>query len=80
MLGYVIGIKALAAALLGGIGSLQGAFLGGMLIAVIETYAGIALGYEWRELAVFSIMALVLIFRPAGIFGTLRNVPADERA
>lgn len=78
-MGYVIGFKALAAALLGGIGSLEGAFLGGMLIAVIETYAGMAFGYEWRELAVFSTMALVLIFRPGGLFGTLRNAPADER-
>jgi branched-chain amino acid transport system permease protein len=78
-MGYVIGFKALAAALLGGIGSLEGAFLGGMLIAAIETYAGMAFGYEWRELAVFSAMALVLIFRPGGIFGTLRNAPADER-
>lgn len=78
-MGYVIGIKALAAALLGGIGVLEGAFLGGILIAVVETYAGMALGYEWRELAVFSVMALVLIVRPGGIFGTLRNVSADER-
>jgi len=77
-MGYVIGFKALAAALLGGIGSLQGAFLGGILIALVETYAGMAFGYEWRELAVFSIMALVLIFRPAGLFGTLKNTPADE--
>jgi branched-chain amino acid transport system permease protein len=78
-MGYVIGFKALTAALLGGIGSLQGAFLGGFLIALVETYAGMAFGYEWRELAVFSVMALVLIFRPAGLFGTLRNTPADER-
>lgn len=78
-MGYVIGFKALAAALLGGIGSLAGAFLGGVLIAAIEIYAGMAFGDEWRELAVFSVMALVLIFRPAGLFGTLRNTPADER-
>ena len=45
----------------------------------METYAGMAFGYEWRELAVFSIMTLVLIFRPAGLFGTLKNTPADER-
>ncbi len=78
-MGYVIGFKALTAALLGGIGSLQGAFLGGIIIALVETYAGMVFGYEWRELAVFSIMALVLIFRPAGLFGTLKNTPADER-
>jgi branched-chain amino acid transport system permease protein len=78
-MGYVIGFKALAAALLGGIGSLEGAFLGGILIAAVEIYAGMVFGEEWRELAVFSVMALVLIFRPAGLFGTLRNTPADER-
>ncbi len=78
-MGYVIGFKALAAALLGGIGSLEGAFLGGMLIAAIEIFGGMAFGDEWREISVFAVMALVLIFRPAGLFGTLRNTPADER-
>ena len=56
-----------------------GAFLGGFLIAVVEIYAGMAFGYEWREMAVFSVLALVLIFRPGGLLGTLRNAPADER-
>lgn len=78
-MGYVIGFKALAAALLGGMGSLGGAFLGGILIAGIETFGGMAFGYEWRDLAVFAVMALVLIFRPSGLFGTLKNTPADER-
>jgi branched-chain amino acid transport system permease protein len=78
-MGYVIGFKALAAALLGGIGSLGGAFLGGILIAAIEVFGGMALGDEWRDLAVFATMALVLIFRPSGLFGTLKNTPADER-
>lgn len=79
-MGYVIGFKALAAALLGGIGSLEGAFLGGLLIAAVEVYAGMVFGDEWRELAIFSVMALVLVFRPGGLFGTLRGAPADERA
>lgn len=78
-MGYVIGFKALAGALLGGIGSLGGAFLGGVLIAVIEVSASMAFGDEWKDLAVFATMALVLIFRPAGLFGTLKNSPADER-
>jgi branched-chain amino acid transport system permease protein len=78
-MGYVIGFKALTAALLGGIGSIPGAFLGGFLIAVVEIYAGMAFGYEWREMAVFAVLALVLIFRPGGLLGTLRDVPADER-
>jgi branched-chain amino acid transport system permease protein len=78
-MGYVIGFKALAAALLGGIGSLGGAFLGGVLIAAIEIYGSMAFGDEWKDLAVFATMALVLIFRPSGLFGTLKNTPADER-
>lgn len=78
-MGYVIGFKALAAALLGGIGSLGGAFLGGVLIAAIEIFGGMAFGDEWRDLAVFATMALVLIFRPSGLVGTLKNTPADER-
>jgi branched-chain amino acid transport system permease protein len=65
--------------LLGGIGSIPGAFLGGFLIAMAEVYAGMAFGDEWREITVFSVLALVLIFRPGGLLGTLRDVPADER-
>lgn len=78
-MGYVIGFKALTAALLGGIGSIPGAFLGGFVIAMVEIYAGMAFGYEWRELAVFGVLAAVLIFRPGGLLATLRHAPADER-
>jgi branched-chain amino acid transport system permease protein len=78
-MGYLIGFKALTAALLGGIGSIPGAFMGGFVIAMVEIYAGMAFGYEWRELAVFSVLAAVLIFRPGGLLGTLRHTPADER-
>jgi branched-chain amino acid transport system permease protein len=78
-MGFIVGIKSLIAALLGGIGSLQGAMLGGLLLAVIETYAGVLFGFEWRDIVVFGVLAAVLLFRPAGLFGTLRLMPADER-
>jgi branched-chain amino acid transport system permease protein len=78
-MGYLIGFKALTAALLGGIGSIPGAFVGGFLIAMVEIYAGMAFGYEWREIAVFAVLAAVLIFRPGGLLATLRQAPADER-
>jgi branched-chain amino acid transport system permease protein len=78
-MGFIVGIKSLIAALLGGIGSIQGAMLGGFLLAAIETYSGVMFGFEWREIVVFGVLAAVLLFRPAGLFGTLRLMPADER-
>ena len=53
--------------------------MGGFLIAMVEIYAGMAFGYEWREIAVFAVLAAVLIFRPGGLLATLRQAPADER-
>lgn len=78
-MGFVVAIKALTAALLGGIGSVQGALAGGFILAAIETYAGTLIGFEWRDIVVFGVLALVLVFRPGGLFGTLRLMPADER-
>src|SRR5205814_7208521 len=63
-IGFLAGIKAFTAAVLGGIGSLPGAMLGGLLIGLIEVFWA---GYFWREykdVAVFAILVLVLIFRP----------------
>lgn len=78
-MGFIVAIKALTAALLGGIGSVPGALGGGFILAGIETYAGTLIGFEWRDVVVFGVLALVLIFRPGGLFGTLRLMPADER-
>lgn len=71
-MGTLVGLKALTAALLGGIGSLPGALLGGLLIALVECYSAAAIGSEWKEIAVFLVLVLVLIFRPAGLLGTDR--------
>jgi branched-chain amino acid transport system permease protein len=78
-MGFVVALKALTAALLGGIGSLPGAMVGGLLLAMIETYADVLIGFGWRDVVVFSILAMVLMFRPGGLFGTLRSMQADER-
>ncbi len=78
-MGFIVGFKSLIAALLGGIGSLPGAMVGGFLLALIETYSGVLIGFEWRDVVVFAVLAMVLVFRPGGLFGTLRLMPADER-
>jgi branched-chain amino acid transport system permease protein len=78
-MGFIVGLKSLIAALLGGIGSLPGAMLGGFLLALIETYSGMLIGFEWHDVVTFAVLAMVLIFKPGGLLGTLRLMPADER-
>jgi branched-chain amino acid transport system permease protein len=78
-MGFIIGLKSLIAALLGGIGSVPGAMLGGFLLALIETYTGMLIGFEWHDVVTFAVLAAVLIFKPGGILGTLHLMPADER-
>jgi branched-chain amino acid transport system permease protein len=68
-IGFVAGIKAFTAAVLGGIGSLPGAMLGGLLIGLIETFWSAYFPVEYKDVAAFSILALVLIFLPSGILG-----------
>lgn len=67
--GLMIGFKALTAALLGGIGSFQGALLGGLLIGLFEALWAGYIDAAWRDAAVFSVLVLVLMFRPAGLLG-----------
>ena len=68
-MGFLVGFKALTAAIVGGIGSIRGAVLGGTLIALLETFWSGYLGGAYREVAVFSVLALVLVFRPSGLLG-----------
>jgi branched-chain amino acid transport system permease protein len=68
-MGFVAGIKAFTAAVLGGIGSLPGAMLGGLLIGLIETMWSAYFSIEYKDVAAFSILIVVLIFMPTGLLG-----------
>ena len=68
-IGFVAGVKAFTAAVLGGIGSLPGAMLGGMLIGLIETFWSAYFSIEYKDVAAFSVLIIVLIFLPTGILG-----------
>ena len=68
-IGFVAGIKAFTAAVLGGVGSLPGAMLGGLLIGLIEAFWSSYLSAEYKDVATFSILILVLMFRPSGLLG-----------
>ena len=67
--GFVPGVKAFTAAVLGGIGSLPGAVLGGLIIGLIETFWSAYFSIEYKDVAAFSILAIVLMFMPSGILG-----------
>ncbi len=68
-IGFNAGIKAFTAAVLGGIGSLPGAMLGGLLIGFIETFWSAYFSVEYKDVAAFSILAITLIFLPSGLLG-----------
>jgi branched-chain amino acid transport system permease protein len=67
--GFLAGIKAFSAAVLGGIGSLPGAMLGGLLIGLIEVFYSAYFSTEYKDVAAFAVLVLVLIFRPSGLLG-----------
>ncbi|MGE0653188.1 MAG: branched-chain amino acid ABC transporter permease LivH [Alphaproteobacteria bacterium] len=68
-IGFLVGLKAFTAAVLGGIGSLPGAMLGGVLIGLIEAFWAAYFDAAYKDVAAFSILILVLIFRPTGLLG-----------
>jgi branched-chain amino acid transport system permease protein len=68
-LGFNAGLKAFTAAVLGGIGNLAGAVLGGFVIAFIEVFAAAVGQQRWSQAILFMVLILVLVFRPAGILG-----------
>ena len=68
-MGFLAGLKAFTAAVLGGIGSLPGAMLGGMLLGMVEAFWSGYFTVEYKDVAAFGILVLVLIFRPAGLLG-----------
>jgi branched-chain amino acid transport system permease protein len=69
IIGYTAGLRAFTAAVLGGIGSIPGAMVGGLLIGLIETLGGQLIAVRWTDVIIFSILVLVLVFAPAGLLG-----------
>ncbi|WP_139492216.1 branched-chain amino acid ABC transporter permease [Brevibacillus dissolubilis] len=76
-IGFILGLKAFTAAVLGGIGNLRGAMVGGVIIGLLESLSGAymgpltngAFGAEYKDVFAFSILILVLLFKPEGLFG-----------
>ncbi len=69
IVGYTAGLRAFTAAVLGGIGNIVGAMIGGLIIGLIESLGGQLLQVRWTDVIIFSILILVLVFRPTGLFG-----------
>ncbi len=67
--GFLLGIKAFSAAVLGGIGNLRGALLGGLVLGIMENYGQAVFGTQWRDVVAFVLLVLVLLIRPTGILG-----------
>jgi branched-chain amino acid transport system permease protein len=68
-MGYSAGLKAFTAAVLGGIGNLKGAMLGGVVLGLIESLAVTFLNPAYRDVVAFTVLILVLVFRPTGLLG-----------
>jgi len=67
--GFLLGISAFTAAVLGGIGNIRGALAGSFALGLIQQYSSVVLGYNWRDVVTFLVLVLVLLFKPTGLFG-----------
>jgi branched-chain amino acid transport system permease protein len=67
--GFIFGIKAFTAAVLGGIGNLRGALVGGIVLGLIENWGAAIWSSEWKDVIAFTVLVVVLMFRPTGILG-----------
>lgn len=68
-IGFILGVKAFTAAVLGGIGNIRGALLGGLVLGLIENYGAAIWGSQWKDVIAFSVLVIVLMFRPSGLLG-----------
>ena len=68
-LGWTFGLKAFIAAILGGIGNIPGAMLGGILLGITESMGAVYLGSQWKDVIAYVILVLILVVRPTGILG-----------
>ncbi|MDQ6713556.1 MAG: branched-chain amino acid ABC transporter permease [Candidatus Dormibacteraeota bacterium] len=75
-MGYLLGIKAFTAAVIGGIGNLRGAMVGGLLLGVLESMGGGFISSQYQDTFAFLALILMLLFRPQGLFGQ----PLTDRA
>ena len=67
--GFLIGISAFTAAVLGGIGNVRGALLGSFVLGLFQQYTAAVLGYNWRDVITFAVLVLVLLIKPTGLLG-----------
>jgi len=67
--GFLLGVKAFTAAVMGGIGNLRGALLGGLILGVAESWGSAVFGDTWRDVVAFVLLVLILLVRPSGILG-----------
>ena len=70
-IGFAAGLRAFTAAVLGGIGNVPGAMVGGVLIGLIEALSGQVVGTAWTDVVIFGLLVVVLVVRPAGLLGRL---------
>jgi branched-chain amino acid transport system permease protein len=67
--GFLIGVKAFTAAVMGGIGNLRGALIGGLLLGVMENWGSAVFGTNWKDIVTFVLLVVILLVRPTGILG-----------
>ncbi len=67
--GFVLGLKAFTAAVMGGIGNLRGALLGGLVLGLAENYGAAVIGSQWKDVVAFVLLILILLVRPTGLLG-----------
>jgi branched-chain amino acid transport system permease protein len=68
-IGFIPGIKAFTAAVLGGIGNIRGALIGGISLGLLENYGAAVFGGQWKDVFAFGVLVLVLLVRPTGLLG-----------
>ncbi|MFL6023968.1 MAG: branched-chain amino acid ABC transporter permease [Marmoricola sp.] len=67
--GFILGVKAFTAAVMGGIGNLRGALLGGLILGVMENWGSAVFGAQWKDVTAFVLLVLILLVRPSGLLG-----------
>jgi branched-chain amino acid transport system permease protein len=67
--GFLLGVKAFTAAVLGGIGNLRGALIGGFVLGLAENYGSALVGTQWKDVVAFLLLVVILLFRPTGLLG-----------